>query len=199
MYGCESWTIKKDEAKELMLSHCGVGEDSWESLGLQGELTSPSWRKSVLNIHWKDRCWSWNSNILVTWCKELTHLKRPWCWDWQKAGGEGDSRGWDGWMASVTQWMWVWVGSRSWWWAGTPGMLQSMELQRITHNLAIEHKFFRQLGGRSNFFQCVLDPDCFQLKIICMPETLLGVEFCPPYRDSKSLFLVSHISLSQLL
>ena len=147
----------------------------------------------------KDRCWSWNSNILVTWCKELTHLKRPWCWDWQKAGGEGDSRGWDGWMASVTQWTWVWVGSRSWWWAGTPGMLQSMELQRITHNLAIEHKFFRQLGGRSNFFQCVLDHDCFQLKIICMPETLWGGEFCPPYRDSKSLFLVSHISLSQLL
>ena len=60
-----------------MLFNCGVAEDSWESLGLQGDSTSPSWRKSVLNIHWKDWCWSWNSNTLVTWCEELTHLKRP--------------------------------------------------------------------------------------------------------------------------
>ena len=61
MYGCESWTIKK---AELMLLNCGVGEDSWESLGLQGDPTSPSWRKSVLNIHWKDWCWSWKTPIL---------------------------------------------------------------------------------------------------------------------------------------
>ena len=56
--------------------------------------------KSILNIHWKDWCWSWNSNTLATWCKELTHLKRPWCWERLKAAGEGDDRGWDGWMAS---------------------------------------------------------------------------------------------------
>ena len=54
----------------------------------------------------KNWCWSWNSNTLVTWCKELTHLKRPWCWERLKAGGEGDDRGWDGWMASPTQWTW---------------------------------------------------------------------------------------------
>ena len=60
--------------------------------------------KSVLNIHWKDWCWSWNSNTLATWCEELTHLKRPWCWERLRAGGEGDDRGWDGWMASPTQW-----------------------------------------------------------------------------------------------
>ena len=63
--------------KELMLLNCGVREDSWESLGLQGNSTCQSYRKSVLNIHWKDWCWSWNSNILATWYKELTHLKRP--------------------------------------------------------------------------------------------------------------------------
>ena len=57
-------------------------------------------RKSVLNIHWKDWCWSWNSNALATWCEELTHWKRPWSWEWLKAGREGDDRGWDGWMAS---------------------------------------------------------------------------------------------------
>ena len=56
------------------------------------------------NIHWKDWCWSWKSNTLATWCEELTHWKRPWCWERLKAGGEGDNRGWDGWMASPTQW-----------------------------------------------------------------------------------------------
>ena len=84
--------------------------------------------KSVLNIHWKDWCWSWNSNTLATWCEELTHWKRSCCWEWLKVGGEGDDRRWDGWMASPTQWTWVWVNFGSWWWTGRPGMLQSMEL-----------------------------------------------------------------------
>ena len=123
MYGCESGTIKKSGGEELMHLNCGVGEDSWESLGLQGYPTSPSYRKSVLNIHWKNWCWSWHSNILATWCEELTHLKRPWCWERLKVGGKGDNRGWDGWMASQTQWTWVRVNSGSWWWKGRPGVL----------------------------------------------------------------------------
>ena len=81
--------------------------------------------KPVNHSHWKDWCWSWNSNTLATWCKELTHLKRPWCWERLKAG-EGDDGGWDGWMASQTRWTWVWVNSGSWWWTGKPGVLQSM-------------------------------------------------------------------------
>ena len=97
-----------------MLLSCGVGEDSWESLGLQGDQTNQSSRKSVLNIHWKD--WSWSSNTLATWCKELAHWKRPWSWERLKAGGGGDDRGGDGWMASLTWWTWVWVISGSWWW-----------------------------------------------------------------------------------
>jgi len=80
----------------------------------------------VLNIHWKDWCWSWSSSVLATWHKEVTHWKRPWCWERLKAGGEGDDRGWDGWMASPTQWTWVWVNSGSWWWTGKPGVLHSM-------------------------------------------------------------------------
>ena len=118
--------------KELMLLICGIGEDSWESLGLQGDPTSPSSRKSVLNIHWKDWCWSWNSRTLATWCKELIPSKRPWCWEILKAGGEVDNRGWDGWMASPTQWTWVWVNSRSWRWTGKPGVLQSIGSQSQT-------------------------------------------------------------------
>ena len=66
---------------------------------------------------------------LAIWCEELTHWKRPWCWERLMAGGEGDDRGWDGWMASPTQWTWVWVSSGSWWWTGKPGMLQSMGSQ----------------------------------------------------------------------
>ena len=115
-----------------MLLNCGVGEDSWESLGLQGDQTNQSSRRSVLNVHWKDWCWSWNSNTLATWCTELTHWKRPWCWERLKVGGEGDDRGWGGWMASRTQWTYVWANSRGWWWTGKPGVLQSMGLQSWT-------------------------------------------------------------------
>ena len=95
-----------------------------------------SYKETVLNIHWKDWCWSWNSNTLAIWCKELIHWKRPWCWERLKAGGEGDKREWDDWMASLTQWTWDWVGFGSWWWTGMPGMLQSMGLQRVGHNWA---------------------------------------------------------------
>ena len=80
---------RKLSAEKLILFNCGVGEDSWESLGLQRDSTNPSWRRSVLGVHWKDWCWSWNSNTLATSCEELTHWKRLWCWEGLGAGGEG--------------------------------------------------------------------------------------------------------------
>ena len=89
--------------------------------------------QTVLHVHWKDWCWSWRSNTLATWCEELTHWKRPWHWERLKAGGEGDNREWDGWMASLTQWTWVFVYSGSWWWTGRPGMLRFMGSQRVGH------------------------------------------------------------------
>ena len=139
MYRCECWTIKQVErSQELMLLNCGAGEDSWESLGLQGDPTSPSQRRSVLNVHWKDWCWNWSSNTLATWWEELTHLKRPRCWEGLRAGREGDNRGWHGWMASPTQWTWVWASSGSWWWTRKPGVLQSMGLQRVGRDSATE-------------------------------------------------------------
>ena len=76
--------------------------------------------------------------MLATWYEELTHWKRPWCWERLKAGGERDGRGWDDWMASLTRWTWVWTSSRSWWWTGKPGMLQSLRSQRVGHNWATE-------------------------------------------------------------
>ena len=87
MYRCESWTIKKAEPWRTYDFELWC----WRRL-----LTVP-WtaRKSTLNIHWKNRCRSWSSNTLTTWCIELTHWKRPWCWERFKANEEGNNRGWD--------------------------------------------------------------------------------------------------------
>ena len=71
-------------------------------------------------------------------CEELTHWKRLWCWEGLGAGGEGDDRGWDGWMASLTRLTWVWVNSGSWWWTRRPGVLWFIGLQRVGHDWATE-------------------------------------------------------------
>ena len=78
-------------------------------------------------------CWSWNSNTLATWCEELTHLKRPWCWQRLKAGGEGDNRGWDGCITTLTRWTWDWPSSTSWWCTRRPGVLHSVGSQRVRY------------------------------------------------------------------
>ena len=105
----ESWTLK---------NWC-----FW-TVVLEKTLESPLDCKEIQPVHpkgdqswvfiWKDWCWSWNSNTLSTWWKELTHLKRPWCWGRLKAGAEADDRGWHCWMASPTRWTWVWESTRSW-------------------------------------------------------------------------------------
>ena len=77
-------------------------------------------------------------------CEELTHLKRPWCWERLRVRGEEGDRGWDDWMASPTQWTWVCVNSGSWWWTGRPGVLQSMGLQRVEHDWVTELKCYYQ-------------------------------------------------------
>ena len=139
MYECESWTIKKAEHWTIDVFELWCWRRLLkESLGLQGDQTSQSERISTLNIHWKNWCWSWNSNTWATWCEELTHWKRPWCWERLKAGGEEDDRGRDGWMASSTQWTWVWASSGSWWWTGKHGVLQSMGLQRVGYDWGTE-------------------------------------------------------------
>ena len=138
MYGWESWTVKKTECRRIDAFEVWY----WRRL-LRVPWTARRSNQSILkeispNIHWKDWCWSWNSNTLATWCEELTHWKRPWCCTRLKAGGEGDDRGWGGWMASLTWWTWIWASSRSWWWTGKPGVLQSMGSQRVRHDWATE-------------------------------------------------------------
>ena len=87
---------------------------------------------------------AWSSSILATWWEELTYQKRPWCWERLKAGGEGDDRGQDSWMASLTQWTQIWASSRRWWKTGKPGMLQSMGSQRIRHDWASEQQYMNR-------------------------------------------------------
>ena len=138
MYGCESWTIKKAEHQII---------DAFELW---------CWRR-LLRVPWTAR--RSNQSILKEispgcslegmmlklklqyfghLCEELTHWKRLWGWEGLGAGGEGDDRGWDGWMASPTRWTWVWVNSGRRWWTGRPGVLQFTGSQRVGHGWATE-------------------------------------------------------------
>ena len=130
----EKISVKKAECQCFsVLLNCGVGESSlkvpWtarrSNLFILKEI-SPEY-----TLNW---CWSWNSSTLALWCEELSHWKRPWCWERLKAGGEGDDRGWEDRMASPTRWTWVWASSGSWWWTGKSGILQSTVLQRVGHD-----------------------------------------------------------------
>ena len=191
---------RKLSAKELMLLNCGVGEDSWESLGLQGDPTHPLWRRSVLGVHWKDWCWSWNSNILATSCEELTHWKRLWCWEGLGAGGEGGERGWDGWMASPTRWTWVCVNSGSWWWTGRPGVLRFIGSQRVGHDWATELNWTEVLQAISRWVK-VYDRMCESyIQVLCCfiwgswgPVIPGGLEPIPCRYQGLTILIVRYI------
>ena len=140
MYGCESWTIKTAEHRRIDAFELWC----WRRL-LKVPWTARRANQSILKeispeYSLDGLSWNWNSSTLATWCEELTHLKRLWSWERLMVGGEGDDRGWDGWMASPTQWTWVWVNCGSWWWTGRPGMLQSMGSQRVRHDWATEQQ-----------------------------------------------------------
>ena len=138
MYRCESWIVKKAKHQKIDAFELWC----WRRL-LRVPWTLRRSNQSILKeispgCSWKDWCWSWNSSTLATSCEELTHWESPWCWEGLGAGGEGDDRGWDGWMASPTRWTWVWVNSRSWWWTGRPGVLRFMGSPRVRHDWATE-------------------------------------------------------------
>ena len=159
LYGCESWTIKKAEHQRI---------DAFELLFWRRLLRVP-WtaRRSNQSIlkeispeySWEDWCWSWNSNTLDTWCEVLTHWKRPWSWERSRAEGEGGDRGWDGWMASLTQWTCVSVSSWSWWWTGRPSKLQFMGSQRVRHDWVTELNWGFNSTWAENFqmFKLILE------------------------------------------
>ena len=141
MYRCDSWTIKKAECRRIDAFELWC----WRRL-LRVPWTARRSNQSILKeispgCSLEGLMLKLNSNTLATWCEELTHLKRPWCWERLKVGGEGYNRGWDGWMVLLIQCTWVWVNSRSWWWTGKPGVLQSTGLQRVGHDWATELKW----------------------------------------------------------
>ena len=140
MYGCESWTIKKAERRRINAF------EPW------------CWRR-LLRVLWTAR--RSNQSILKEINPEYSleglmlkpklqylgylmrradSLEKTWCWERLKAGGGGDDRGWDDWMASPTQWTWVWTSSGRWWRTGKPGVLQSMGPQRVEHDWMTEHR-----------------------------------------------------------
>ena len=127
---------RKLSAEELMLLNCGVGEDSrrvpWTaSRSNQSILKEISPGCSLEGMMLKLKLQYFGH---LMW--RVDSLERPWCWEGLGAGGEGDNRGRDGWMASPTRWTWLWVNSGSWWWTGRPGMLRFMGSQRVGHNWA---------------------------------------------------------------
>ena len=125
----EGWVLKNRCFQTVVLER-HLGSKEIQQVNIKGH--------QPLTIHWKDWCWS--SNILATWCKELTHWKRLWCRERLRARGGGGNRGWDGCMASLTQRTWVWVTSGKQWRARKPGVLQSMGSQIVKKDLVTEQQ-----------------------------------------------------------
>ena len=126
IYGCENWTIKKAKCRRINAFELWC----WRRL-FRVPWTARRSNQSIIKeispeCSLKGLMLKLKFQYLATWCKELTHWKRPWCWERLRAGREGDDRGWDGWMASLMQWTWIWAISGSWWWTGKPGMLWFM-------------------------------------------------------------------------
>ena len=111
MYQCESWTIKRPEWQRSDAFKLWCWRRLLRVLWTARRSNQSILRKSTLNIHWNDWCWSWSSSTLATWRKVSTHWKRPWCWERLKGGGDRGDRGWDDGMASPIQQAWVWANS----------------------------------------------------------------------------------------
>ena len=140
-YGYKSWTIKKSERQRIDAFELWCWRRLLRVPWTARRSNQPILKGISLGVLWKDWCWSWNSSTLATSCEELTHWKRLWCWEGVGTGGEGDDKGWDGWMASPTRWTWVWVNFGSWWWTGRPGVLRFMGSQTVGHDWVTELKW----------------------------------------------------------
>ena len=131
---------------------------------LEKTLESPLDCKEIQPVHSEgDQSWVFfgrndaQAETPVLWPPhELTHWKRLWCWEGLGVGGEGDNRGWDGCMASPTQWTWVWVNSGSWWWLGRPGVLRFMGSQRVGHDWVTELNWFLIRGSQQNMWEYMM-------------------------------------------
>ena len=148
MYGCESWSIKKADCQRIDALNCSVGEDSWESLWLKRDQPSqflkeinPDYSLEGLMLKLKLQYFGhlmWRADTLekTLMLGKIEGRRRR---GWQRMRW-WDDRGWDGWMASLTQWTWVWSSTGSWWWTGRPGVLQSMGSPRVRRDWVAEQQ-----------------------------------------------------------
>ena len=148
-----------------MLLNCGAGEDSWESLGLQGKSSQSILKEICPECPLEELMLKLKLQYFGHLSEELTHWERPWWWERLKVGGEEYRREWDGWMASPTLWTWVLASSGSWWRTGKPGVLQSVESQRVGHNwteltanLQCCDSFRWTAKGLSHTYTCIHSP-----------------------------------------
>ena len=128
---------------------------------------------------------------LATWCEEPTHWTRPWCWETLRAGREGDNRGWDCWMVSLTQWMWVWANSRRQWRTGKAGILQFMGSQRVRHNLVSEQKKTKQRNWHRFRSSIISGLDCVGF-LLSSPDYRMAVTFLGIYILDEKEKMVGH-------
>ena len=158
-----------------MLLNCGAGKTLESPLNSKG-IKPVNLKEINPENPLKDWCWSWNSNTLAIWREESTHWKRPWCWERLRAG-EGDDRGWNVWIASLTQWTWVWVNSGKWWWTGRPGMLDSIGPQRVRCHWVTELNWTDRLYRyKTLIFKNILFHKEFQKKDEMLVEALSNGE-----------------------
>ena len=147
---------------------------------------NPKGNQPWVFINWKGWCWSWSSNTLATWCKDLTDWKRPWCWERLRSGGKGDGRGWDDWMASPTLWTWVWANSGRWWRIVKPGVLQSMGSQRVRHDWATEQWCSHFCGRYRMVIPCLM---IITSSLGKTPKTHRWVLSNPPFWPQRTVLL----------
>ena len=164
IYGCESWTVKKAECRRIDAFELWC----WRRL-LRVPWTAKRSNQSILRevspgISLGGMMVKLKLHSFANSCKELTHWKSLWCWEGLGAGEEGDDRGWDDWMPSLTRWTWVWVNSRSWRWTGMPGMLRFMGSQRVGHDWATD-LIWSDLKWLSSSL-------CMAESLCCPPETI---------------------------
>ena len=141
MYGYESWTVKKAEPKNWCFLTVVVEKTLESSLDCK-----------IQPVHSEgDQPWDFflrndaKAETLVLWPphEKSWLIEKEWCWEGLGAGGEGDDREWDDWMASLTRRTWVWVNSGSWWWTGRLGVLQFMGSHRVGHDGTIELNWYK--------------------------------------------------------
>ena len=163
MYGCESWTVRKAECWRIDAFELWCWRRLLRVPWIARRSNQSILKEISLKCSLEGLMLTLKLLTLVTWCEELTHLKRPWCWERLKVGGEGDDRGWDCWMSSLNQWTWACVSSRSWWWTGRPGVLQSMGSQRVEHDWVTELNWSKE--HEQSIFKIPEIPNDFQGRV----------------------------------